>query len=254
MWHAISDISNYNSEQSRLLYNNYNDFIINEIKSKQVKSGSKNIAPSSVRCARKSWFRLRGSECTAANSVDTHLDFFAKVGSACHLMLQKRFVDMFGDSWLDVSEYLSTIYDTSQYACVKYDYETNVQLLHIPIKFSVDGLIRINDTVYILEIKSIAYNSFVDLSDIKSEHKDQAICYATYLKVHNVLFVYIDRTYGDIKCYEFNVTDDMMDKMHSQVQSIIDAVDTNIPPSKLPSGDSWCNPNRCEYYKVCKEY
>lgn len=253
MWNSLS-LASFNSATSQSLYESYQAEIENEVKSASTVPRSKNISPSSLRCKRKIWFKLRGSQPSAPPSVDHTLQFFARIGTACHKMIQERLQTIYGDNWLDVESYLGTVYDKSEFTCADNGYETLVTMTNLPIRFSVDGLVRIDNTLAIIEIKSIEYNSFQNLHDIKDSHIDQAVCYATLLKVNSVIFIYIDRTYGEIKCFELQVNAAKQQEMMSNIHNILDAVEKNIAPPKLPTGDIWCNPNRCEYYKVCKEY
>lgn len=253
MWNTMN-LSNFNSSLSQQLYEDYLQKINYEVEDKQERVRDRCIAPSSIRCMRKSWFRLRGSRPSSPISVDNTLQFFAQMGDACHRIVQNRLIEMYGDLWLDVEKYLTTVYSDDEFDCEVSGFETRVRLHTLPIKFSVDGLINIDGKPVIVEIKSVEYSVFQNLYDIKEEHLDQAICYASLLKVDSVVFIYIDRTYGDIKCFELIVTDDMKSDMMQRIDNIVVATKTNLAPPKLPSGDSWCSSNRCEYYKICKEY
>ena len=42
-----------------------------------------------------------------------------------------------------------------------------------------------------------------------------------------------------------------LSKMFERVQKM---AESGIAPDGLPSGDSWCSPSMCEWYKKCQEY
>jgi hypothetical protein len=161
---------------------------------------------------------------------------------------------MYGDNWIDVEDYLSELNPDYEYTVNKTEFETQVEIVSPPIRFSCDGLIKINGEYYLIEIKTADYSSFDSLTEPKPQHVEQAVGYATVLKVHKVLFVYQDRQYGNIKCFEIEVSYPQMIEtwnMFSEVQKLADAC---IAPPKLPSGDVWCSSSRCPYFKKCKEW
>lgn len=65
---------------------------------------------------------------------------------------------------------------------------------------------------------------------------------------------HVDRQYGEAKCYELKVNSVMKTDMKCRIEQILEAVRDNLPPPRLPKGDSWCSSNRCEYFKACQEY
>jgi hypothetical protein len=74
------------------------------------------------------------------------------------------------------------------------------------------------------------------------------------LNLPDVIFLYQDRQYGDLKCYEFHVTDNDMRGIWKMFDDVMRHVDMNIAPSKLPKGDAWCSPAHCRYFNKCKEW
>ena len=88
----------------------------------------------------------------------------------------------------------------------------------------------------------------------KSEHIDQIKCYATLLRINNVLVLYQDRQYGSLKCFEMTITPSDNKYILDKFQYVMDMVEANLAPDKLPNGDPWCNSNHCPYYNKCKEW
>lgn len=251
----------FNSAISSEFLDLYENAWRSDIVTEDSKIPSKTIAPSSFRCRRRTWFRLRGVQPDITNDPDTGLDFSAEVGTMCHRVIQTRLKTILQENWLSVPEYIDKNANRLLYPQDRYkisldidNLESKIVLTDPPIHFACDGLICFNNTVYLLEIKTCDFNIWKDLTCPKSEHIDQVKCYCTVLNIHNVIMLYQDRTYGNIKCYELYVKDSDMDAIESDIQSVVSAVDTNIAPSGLPVGDKWCTPNMCQYYKKCQEY
>lgn len=246
----------FNSSRTAEFLDSYDKYMNDKLIEKSKELSHKTFAPSSFRCLRRQWFRLRGVEPDCVSVPDRVLDFSAEIGTACHRMLQKNFKDMLGDSWLDVGGFVDSTYssDNISYVYSEDTGETLVQIVDPPVRFACDGLIRLGDKVYLLEIKSSEYASWNDLTQPKPVHIDQIRCYCALLDIHDVIFVYIDRQYGGLKCFEYNVSyselKDVLDKMNH----VIDCVKSFIAPDPLPQGDPWCTPSMCPYYKKCGEY
>lgn len=94
----------------------------------------------------------------------------------------------------------------------------------------------------------------MDLTDPKSQHIYQAKGYGTLLHIDKVIFMYIDRQYGDVKSYEIKITledSTQIVNMFSRVQKLAEA---RIVPEPLPKGDSWCSRSMCNYFDKCSQY
>lgn len=249
-------LARFNSAVSSEFLEFYESAVDTKILNKLSEPPSKFIAPSGLRCPRSQWFRLRGTEPDRVESADRALDFTAVMGTACHRMIQSVLRTSLGDNWISVSDYLDTHDIGHTYILNEVDdgLETQVELTDIPIRFACDGVIKWGDKYYLIEIKSSDHASFVDLTDPKPEHVAQIKCYSSLLKINNVIVIYIDRQYGDVKCYEEHVSEIDMDGIEHTINGIIEAVNTNIAPDRLPVGDAWCSPNRCKFYKKCKQW
>ena len=252
----FSHNSKFNSAASLDFLEVYNEFVANQIIDTRSQPKHKAFAPSSIRCDRLSWFRLRGVQPDKPNEADTVLQFSADIGTACHRIIQTNLRKMLQDDWIDVSEYLKTIDMPSTYA-VEIDQtsgETLIALDSPPVRFACDGIIRWNGELYLLEIKSVDYNSWNSLTTYKPQHKDQVVCYSGLLKLNKVLFVYIDRWYGDIKCYEEKIPEYLQTAMFDKMIELTKLAEAGIAPEGLPKNDSWCSSGMCPYFKKCKEY
>ena len=167
--HAIK----FNSAVSCEFLEMYNDLTDKEIR--EDKEGPKNrtFAPSQMRCDRISWFRLRGVEPDKIREPDKALAFTAQVGTCCHEEIQNRLIRNLGTDWITVQHWV----DQNPEVFKDYDMdldtskgnETLIDLRHpYPVRFACDGIIRFNDKIRLLEIKTSEFSSWNDLIEILS--------------------------------------------------------------------------------------
>ena len=241
----------FNSAASSELLGNYLFAANAEIQSKNSEIRSKTFAPSSFRCKRLNWFRLRGVQPDKVDNPDLALDFTAKMGTACHEMIQSRLQKT--SLWVDPLNYIQSLFGDD---CIveQAGYECRVELKSIPVKFACDGIVEIKGEKYLLEIKSCEHSTFEGMTEPRPYHIDQIKCYGTLLQLHKVLFMYIDRQYGEVKCFEYKLTQRDIQDVQDTFRIVIDCVDKNIAPDALHSGDRNCTPNMCPYYQKCKEW
>lgn len=245
----------FNSSSSCEFLDLYEQALDESILAEEEDTPSKTFAPSQIRCKRISWFRLRGVAPEKEKVVDRTMSFTAQVGTACHQTIQEILSKKLGKDWIDVSEYIKWMGLPYKYTCYNRGYETKVEIFEpVPIKFAPDGIIFWKGKYWLLEIKTSDYQSFEKLTDIKPQHLDQVRCYCTLLRLNNALVLYQDRVNGTFKCYEVKITKDDMNQVWSMFSEVQDAVAKNIPPAKLPKGDTWCTPSRCRYFYKCKEW
>lgn len=244
----------FNSAASSDFIDAYEQFWENKIAAQNAEPKHKTFAPSSFRCPRVSWFRLRGVQPDSIPVPDKTLDFSAQVGTACHSAIQSNLAELLGADWIDVGEYLKELNPDYKYKIEKSGFETRIEIDSPPVRFACDGIIRWKGELYLLEIKTSEYTSFDQLTDPKSIHLDQIKFYATMLGLKKVLVLYQDRLYGGLKCYEVTIGPDDIKYVKDKITYIMDMVDANLAPERLPNGDSWCSPNMCPYYKKCKEW
>lgn len=251
----INHLTKFNSSTSSDFLDAYDSYVEQKIKSDVAEVPHRTFAASSFRCERWSWFRLRGSK-PEVSTVDKDLNFTADIGTACHRIIQNNLKDMLKENWIPVNDHIHSI-DFS------YDYnieesgdglESLIEIKEPPIRFACDGIIKIKDTKYLLEIKTSEYIAWNDLVSPKPHHIDQVKCYATLLQLPNVLFLYQDRQYGGLKCFEIKISAADMKVVNDRFYRVLDLAKKNLAPDPLPKGDKWCTSAMCPYYKVCGEY
>lgn len=255
-------LAKFNSTASSEFLQFYDDAVESDIRERAAKPSHMTFAASSFRCDRRSWFRLRGVQPDSARNTDAVLEFTAEIGTACHRIIQtrlKQHLSINADAeWVDVQAYIDEHRGLfgSNYVCNRDDsgLETQVEVADPPIRFACDGIIRWKGRLYLLEIKSAEFSTWDKLIDAKDEHKDQAKLYATLLHLDGVLFLYIDRQYGSIKCFEMSVSSLDKSAVHDKIDYVLRMVESNLAPDPLPKGDRWCTSAMCPYYKKCREY
>lgn len=250
----LSRLVKFNSATSSDFINSYEKFWEDKIASQNSEPKHKTFAPSSFRCPRVSWFRLRGVQPDNIPTPDKTLDFTAIVGTALHENIQSNLEEMLGASWIDVSQHLKELNPTWQYEVTKKGHETLIEIFDPPVRFACDGIIELNGKTYLLEIKSSEFGSFDELMEPKSRHMDQVKFYCTMLGLDKALILYIDRQYGGLKCYEISITENDRTYIWDKINYVLECVDIMIAPEKLPQGDINCSPNMCPYWKRCKEW
>lgn len=252
-FHSLEHLraSKFNSSESCKFLEDYDCALNSYILSKSSENPSQSIAPSSIRCLRKSWFRLSGA-CIDPPHVDSQLDFFAAIGTACHQYIQS--ILSVTNQWVPVDVYFQKFPPNYSYELQNSDYETRISISSPPIRFACDGILLRNDTYYLLEIKSIDSGAFVDLSNPLSKHIDQVKTYCALFNLKQALIVYIDRSYGKIKCYEVSFSSAELQSAWQIISDIEKYHKLGIAPPGLPKGDSWCTPSMCPYYQKCSAY
>lgn len=240
----------FNSASSSEFVSAYEAFVEEKIRSEIAKPRSQAFAPSGFRCARQQWFRLRGVAPDKPQRVDLPQQHKADMGTACHRIIQTNLVEMLGEDWISVEDYLKLHPIKYRYELEQDGLETKVSLPDIPIKFACDGIIKWKGKYYLLEIKSVETDTFSQLKDIRPQNKEQIQCYCAALNISDVLVMYIDRGFGTIKVYEHSFSISDINYVHSKIENIKTMVAQNIAPDKLPPGDSWCI--NCSYKEKCK--
>lgn len=255
----LARLAKFNSAASSDFIDMYESIVDKSIIARNAEPKHQTFAPSAFRCPRVSWFRLRGVQPDSISTPDRTMEFSAQIGTACHRIIQQNLKDELGQDWLDVEEYVNSCSDLRE----RYDWnfepsedslETLITISNPPVRFACDGIIRWNNSIYLLEIKTSEFASFDDLMDAKPQHVDQIKCYATLFDLDHVLVLYQDRQYGGLKCYEKTVTLQDKQAVNNRFQYVMDMVECNLAPDRLPKGDAWCNSNHCPYYKKCKEW
>lgn len=242
----------FNSATSAQLLAELTQKIQEDIKQDRSRVPHKTFAPSSFECPRLSWFRLRGIAPDKSAKVDPAVDWTAKMGTAAHEYIQQKLSQMLGGCWVDIGDYFKRANLGYKYSLVQEGYETKVELEEPPIRFAVDGLMFYNNEYYLIEIKSSDSASFAKLTGPKKQHIAQVKCYGTILHVKKVLFIYVDRAFGNMKIFEQDITPSDMDAVNTKIAYVQQCVADNLAPDKVPHGSKCCE--YCVYPTKCKQW
>lgn len=248
----------FNSATSGDFLDMYTGLIENEIIEQNAEAKHRTFAPSQMRCDRVSWFRLRGTQPDKVKTPDLTLDFTAQLGTACHEVIQSRLSKKLGSDWISVSDWIDQnpeLFKEYDMTIEKKGFESMIDLkAPYPVRFACDGIIRFNGKIYLLEIKTSEFSSLTDLTGPKAKHIDQIKTYSTLLHLNNVLMLYQDRQWGEMKCFEVAVTKDEQEAVRQRMNRIMELAEANIAPEGLPVGDPDCSPSMCPYSAKCKEW
>lgn len=244
----------YNSEDAKSFLDMYKSNMEKELVLDSDYVPSKRFAPSSIRCKRQQWFRLRGTKPDKVSDPDVTLNFIAGIGTHVHRVIQSNLSKFLGEDWIDVEQYLLENPPEYTYTLKKDGYETRVTVEDPPVRFSCDGLVRINGKVHLLEIKTSEAKSMRVLVSPKEEHLDQVKCYCTLMGLDDAVVVYQDRQYGSMKCFTYHMQDKDKQRIVDMFEEVQDRAAKNMIPESLPYGDKWCNSSYCKYYRTCKRW
>lgn len=243
--------SSFNSDNSFNLIDTINKAIDIRCVLRATQPHKQVFAPSSAYCDRKIWFRFRGVNPDTPTSTDYYNEFVKMIGDACHIYIQSLLKETLGEDWIDVGEYLKGINTPYEYTTEVDGYETHVAINDPPICFSVDGIIKYRGKLYLIEIKSLEHNSFSEIFEPRERDVSQTATYQLLLGIEDVMYIYIDRLYGNVKCFEYRNSIKPFDDIVNHCREIKQMADAMIAPPKcyLPSVCSMC-----EYKQRCKEW
>lgn len=248
----FSTLAAFNSAASAEIIDIYTRAIKQDIVLDATRPHSKTFSPSSLRCKRKQWFRLRGTIPELNEEVDIGLNYRACIGTHRHADIQSVLIRALGDDWISVEDHIRSQPIAYDIKTVVSGYETQITIADPPIRFACDGIARIHGKIYLIEIKTTDHTAFVNLSKPKDVHMDQVKCYCTLLNIPQALVIYEDRMCGDWKCFEQQFTQTDLKYILDTFEQVQDSVKRNIAPERLPVNDYMCS--NCEYKYACKEW
>lgn len=245
-------LTRFNSANSSEFISFYENHLTQKLIDDSERIPHATFAPSSFRCARKSWFRLRQVKPDKMARPDIVSQFKADMGTSCHMLMQNHLKEVLGADWIDVEEYFKENPPPFKYKVERNGLECFVSIDDPPFRFACDGIIRWKGSIYLIEIKTLEYSTFQELANPLSNHLDQIVCYSTLYNIPKVLFIYQDRQYGTIKCYEVAVSEAEQQAVQDKVADIRDKSKSNLAPERLPRNDAMCG--YCEYKKKCLDW
>ena len=220
-------------------------YTIEEEDRSSVRTPTQSFKPSGISgCIRSLYYQLSG---IAPDDTDSGVNLIGicESGTDRHERIQDYIMCMhrhdINCEWLDVGKYLKENNIKDPEVISQVGNETKLYSKKYNMRFMCDGLIKYNDELYIVEIKTESTHKYNRHTDAWSEHKLQATCYSMTIGVPKVLFIYEDRDNCTKKGYLVEITD----LMKTRVQSIIDCVNTFIENQEVPPREL----DKCKYCK-----
>ena len=217
---------------------------------------SQTIKPSSFNCVRNAYYQLIGAEPEQSKST-YNLVGICESGSNRHLDMQRNIIkmkDVLGVDieYIDIEEFVKTRCLTDLEIREKQEIETKLFNRKYNMSFMTDGIIKYKSKYFIFEFKTETADKFYKRTGVDESHYNQAIAYSLNFGLDNVLFLYENRNTMDLKCYLFNVTEEMRQDMINKIEYCNKCAKDNIIPPKpdnLPK--KICT--YCNYHMQCRK-
>lgn len=255
---VAAHLTEFNSAASSNFLNLYRNAVDEKLREDRDRPRHQTFAPSQMRCDRVSWFRLRGTHPDVQKKPDRTINFTAQVGTACHESIQSTLQDALGDDWRSVQSWVDAnpdLFKDYDWDIEQKGYESMISMRKpYPVRFACDGIVYFEGKIRLLEIKTSEYSSWQDLMAPKPKHLDQIKTYSMLLRIPDVIFLYQDRQYGEVKCFEVSVLEYEWTDLQQRMTRVMELAEANIAPEGLPVGDPDCTPSMCPYRETCKQW
>lgn len=172
-------------------------------------------------------------------------------GTDRHDRIQKTIQQMEGVEWVDIEEHVKQLKDrniSTEFVSWNSDKtEARCKNEDLHIYFQCDGLIRYNDKLIILEIKTMNSYTYNKANQPIEKHIRQATCYGMGLGVDDILFIYEDRNFMNKKLFHYTLTDEDKEYIVNKIESVEEALKTDTVPKKELDKCLYCS--KKEYCK-----
>lgn len=208
--------------------------------------------PSSLNCLRMMYFYRTSTEIDEVDRPASSIGVLHS-GEDRHLRIQEAITRLkdngFDCEWVDVETYIKEHNLTNLQVISKKQFETTVHNKDLDLLFLCDGIVKINNKYFIVEIKTENSISFMSRKEVANEHRHQAACYSLSFNINNVIFIYENRDYCTKKVFLFNVLQEYKAEVKDMIKSCNDYVKKKVLPTYIPCKSC----NYCDYKKKCKE-
>ena len=218
---------------------------------------SKNIKstyykPSALNCLRMMYFYRVSTEIDEVKRPASSIGVLHS-GEDRHLRIQSAITKIkengFDCEWVDVETYIKEKNLTHLEVISKKEFETTVHNKELDLLFLCDGLVKIDNKYYIIEIKTENSNSFFSRKGVADEHKHQAACYSISFGINNVIFIYECRDICTKKVFLFKVEQSLRDEVVGLINSCNSYVNKKVLPPRVEC--KYCN--FCDYKYKCSK-
>lgn len=216
---------------------------------------SKTYKPSSMNCIRQSYYMIKG---IAQDEGGSNYNGIAicETGTDRHERIQNAVADMVNNGmdceYIDVAEFVKSRKLDYLDIVSKQGNETKLYHKTLNISFLCDGIIKYHNHYYIIEFKTEGSSKFFARNGVDASHYNQATTYSLALGLPEVIFVYISRDTLDMKCYLFNVTDDMKNGIVAYIDECDGYIKRGVvPPIPVDIARKTCS--YCPYSTQCRK-
>lgn len=228
-----------------------------KIQNPPYQSTKANIKPSKIQCDRQMYYILTNGQANLVQTTDPKLILIQKMGSYIHLLIQEAMSKAEPQGIIlrkpeDIVEAAIARGINTQIVPSKYDsnnpYEAHCYNSDYNISFMWDGGIYFKDSKTLIEIKSEDHFKSIQRIAPDPEHIEQSTCYSLGLGVDDVIFLYVNRNYLNIKSYLVHIDNMMKQEVLDKFARVNDAVSKGTLPEKIKCKSC----KYCDYTVICK--
>lgn len=224
------------------------DIELNQIKPKQTYN------PSSMICIRSMYYQATGVD-PVFKKPNYSMTGITSSGSHRHQDIQDNILRMkkngFDCEYIDVEDYIKEHNIAGLEVVERSGAETKLYSKTHNMRFMCDGILKYKGNYYLLEIKTETSNQFNIQKAPHEKHFKQVTAYATMLMLDKVLFLYENRDLCLLKCYLFQINDDMKSELIETLNTCNSYVNRGeVPPKPHNVPKNHCN-SYCLYKKRC---
>ena len=219
--------------------------LFNELHGVDQEVRSKTISPSGLACQLSQAWKVLGVQPDKSAESFQSMSF-AQCGEDRHARIQAFLSTT--PYWVDVEQYVKDK-KLDLEVLAKEGYEVLLYSPKYNVRFRCDGMLHIDDTYYVLEIKTerqVANDSRKEPAD---KHLKQGHTYALLMGVDWIMWVYEGRDYLTQKPIAQRISKDDKKAIERYLLDIVQLKDT---PEALQTDKKACS--GCEYKTFCREY
>ena len=213
---------------------------------------SQTYKPSGMNCIRASYYQIKGVEPDKSDASYT-LVGICNSGTDIHVRIQQAISNMKNNKinceFIDVAKFVDQRGLSDLEIVGISGEETKLYDKKLNISFLSDGIIKYNNSYYIIEIKTENSYKWGTRDGVDPSHYQQATAYSLEFGLKNVLFIYVNRDNLDMKCYLFEVTGTMIQDLLGYIENCNNYLALNQVPPKEPVSKKACT--YCMYKGRC---
>lgn len=213
---------------------------------------STNYKPSALNCPRQMFYYRKGIA-VDPEPTPPSLVGVAQSGTDRHKRIQDAVMAMakqgYDCRYIDVADFVRKFKPKGTKVVGKYGAETKCYNDIYKMSFMCDGILKIGNKYYVLEIKTESTFKFTARFGVDEKHYAQATCYSLLFGLDDVIFLYENRDTCTKKTFLFKVTE----KMRQDIVDKIGFVEKCLAENELPQGkreEKVCM--YCDYKNRCR--